>query len=83
MPVLDGFGATREIREFEKKNSLPNIPIFAMTAGTDEAWRKRSEKMGLNGIIPKPVNIKQIEEVIQPFIHVDKDQSLPEKWLFR
>lgn len=32
MPDLDGFGATRLIREYEKENDLPRTPIIGMTA---------------------------------------------------
>lgn len=32
MPVMDGFGATREIRLFEQSHGLPMTPIVALTA---------------------------------------------------
>ncbi len=31
MPVMDGMTATRLMREYEVKNALPRVPIFALT----------------------------------------------------
>lgn len=73
MPVLDGFTATEQIRSFENTNNLCPTPIIAMTAGTDESWKEKSKEMGLNGIITKPINLKQIESSIRQVIHIDKD----------
>jgi CheY-like chemotaxis protein len=32
MPILDGYGATRAIRAFEKKKGIPRIPVIGLTA---------------------------------------------------
>ncbi len=73
MPVMDGFEATEEIRHYEQINKLPEIPIFAMTAGADEFWKNRYQEIGLSGIIAKPIGIQQIEEITQQFLRIDKD----------
>ncbi|MCG8337136.1 MAG: response regulator [Proteobacteria bacterium] len=73
MPVMDGFEATTEIRKFEKKHKLEPIPIVAMTAGTEDLWKEKCTKAGLNGVLLKPMNLKNIEEMIGRLIHIDKD----------
>ncbi len=73
MPVMDGFEATAAIREFEQKHNLDPIPIVALTAGTDDSWKEKCTEMGLNGIVTKPMNLKDIEEMIGRLIHIDKD----------
>ena len=73
MPVMDGFEATTEIRKFEKKHKLEPIPIVAMTAGTEDLWKEKCTKAGLNGVLLKPMNLKNIEEMIGRLIHINKD----------
>jgi CheY-like chemotaxis protein len=73
MPVMDGFEATEAIRDFEEKNNQEPIPIVAMTAGTDDSWKDKCAEAGLNGVVLKPMNLKDIEDVIGRMIHIDKD----------
>ena len=45
-----------------------NIPIIAITAGTEKEERKKCLKMGMNDYIPKPIIKGVIEEVILKWI---------------
>lgn len=74
MPVMDGFAATARIRQIEKNLQLTKMPIVAMTATTDDAWKTKSQEMGFSGFISKPMNLQTIEETIARLIHIDKDQ---------
>lgn len=40
MPRLDGIGASKEIRQFEKSNNLREIPIIVITANATSNLRK-------------------------------------------
>ena len=53
MPVLDGFAATRRIRQ---ELGL-NLPILAMTAGVTESERAACLAAGMNGLIAKPIEV--------------------------
>ena len=54
MPVMDGYEATRGIRQFEAaRNRLP-IPIIAMTANTFADDKKNALDAGMNAHIGKP-----------------------------
>jgi CheY-like chemotaxis protein len=64
MPVLDGFETTRAIREHEKTTGA-HIPIIAITAHAMEKDRQRCIEMGMDGYIPKPINIETLKEEIQ------------------
>ena len=60
MPVMDGFTATRILRQ-ELKLTLP---IVAMTAGVLEAERERSVTVGVTAFIPKPIEVEQMLAVL-------------------
>ena len=52
MPVLDGMGATAEIRQDSRNEYLP---IAAMTANAMQEDRERCKRAGMAGFIVKPV----------------------------
>ena len=56
MPVMDGYEATRQIRALPDRE-LAAIPIIAMTANAFEEDRHNAEEAGMNGHIPKPIEI--------------------------
>jgi CheY-like chemotaxis protein len=64
MPVLDGFEATIKIREFEKQNGLPSIPIIALTAGISADDKERCLNSGMDDYLTKPFSISELRESI-------------------
>ena len=58
-----GIEATRQIRSSTREDH--DIPIFAMTANTFTSDRRLCEEAGMNGYIPKPVNLKDIESTLK------------------
>ncbi len=62
MPIMDGVTATRMIRQSTRADH--DIPIFAMTANTFASDRRNCHEAGMNGYIPKPVNVKDIESAL-------------------
>jgi PAS domain S-box-containing protein len=61
MPVMDGFTATRLLRQ-ELKLTLP---IIAMTAGVLESERERSREAGITDFIPKPIEVEEMLGVLR------------------
>lgn len=59
MPMMDGHEATQRIREFNKK-----VVIFAQTAYSQARDRTRALKSGCDEYITKPVNKKELYELI-------------------
>lgn len=63
MPEMDGFTATRLIRDQEKKTSR-HTPIIAMTAHAMTGDRERCLESGMDGYISKPIQITELAEVL-------------------
>lgn len=65
MPVMDGYQATREIRDQEQDGQ--HIPIVALTANALEGEAKYCADVGMDGFIAKPVKVSDLETVINEF----------------
>ncbi|MBF0184135.1 MAG: response regulator [Magnetococcales bacterium] len=67
MPVMDGYTATRYIRQWELEQGMPERPIIALTAHAMEGEAVRSRKAGCSLHLTKPIKKKQLLEVIQAY----------------
>ncbi len=66
MPEMDGFEATKQIREKEKeKKRETHIPIIALTANAMKGDRERCLKAGMDDYIPKPIKFQDVYRVIE------------------
>lgn len=74
MPGVDGFEATKKIRDWEKEKSLDSIPIIALTGYAFKAERDRCLAAGCTEHVAKP--IKKIELLKIIFDHTGKDVSV-------
>ena len=63
MPVLDGYCATRYIREFNKE-----IPIIALTANAFDSDREKALAEGCNDYITKPIRKQQLIDMISKWL---------------
>ena len=60
MPVLDGFAATRLIREFEASSGKPRTPIIALTANALTGDREHCLQHGMDDYLSKPIELRQL-----------------------
>jgi CheY-like chemotaxis protein len=71
MPEMDGFEATRKIRELEAEQNLPHTRIIAMTASVMKEDRDLCLAAGMDDYISKPVNTDELKNALE------KDNSMP------
>ena len=64
MPVLDGFGTTKAIREAEE-TSGKHIPIVALTAHVMEGYREKCLEAGMDDYLTKPLQPKVLRETLE------------------
>ena len=60
MPEMDGFTATRKLREIEQNKQTPRIPIIALTAHVAENIKTQSDEAGMDEVVVKPFTIHSI-----------------------
>jgi PAS domain S-box-containing protein len=65
MPVMDGFEATRQIRDYLDGRSLP---IVAMTADASVSDRERCIASGMDDHIPKPIKLDTLQSTIESWL---------------
>ena len=63
MPLMDGYEATVAIRGLPREDAA-KVPILAMTADTLEEDVERSLACGMDAHIPKPLNIKVLNQTV-------------------
>jgi two-component system sensor histidine kinase BarA len=67
MPVMDGFTAARRIRDRERDDAAPRLPIVALTAhvvgAAADAWREA----GMDGVLHKPFTLAELEACLAAF----------------
>ncbi len=67
MPIMNGYQATRAIRALDDADKA-TIPIVAMTANAFEEDRKEAIESGMNGYIPKPINIEKMLKTLEDLL---------------
>ncbi|MDL2210495.1 response regulator, partial [Desulfovibrio sp. OttesenSCG-928-O18] len=77
MPVMDGYQATRAIRN-DPKNA--GIPVVAMTAHALDYERDRCMELGMNGHIAKPIEVHSLYRALEQFLATgngEEESGLP------
>jgi two-component system, sensor histidine kinase and response regulator len=68
MPVMDGFTATRRIREWELSRGAKRVPIIALTANVMTEDRENCIAAGMDAHLGKPIEPAQMIEVLSRFL---------------
>ena len=66
MPVMDGFEATRRIRE-----QHPELPIIALSAAVMDADREQARLAGANDHLAKPIESQTVFAMLEKWLRAD------------
>ena len=72
MPNMDGYEATRAIREVPE---LADLPIIVVTAKVMEEDRAKSLAAGASDYITKPVDVEQLLSLMRVWLHAGAGES--------
>ncbi|MBN8532063.1 MAG: response regulator [Alphaproteobacteria bacterium] len=68
MPDMDGFEATRVIRQWHKEQGTPHLPIIAMTAHALVGDRERCLEAGMDDYIAKPFEPDDFKSKLERYL---------------
>lgn len=61
MPLMDGFAATKLIRQHE---NFKNVPIIAITAHQETDFRSDAKASGFDAYVTKPIDVNWLKGLI-------------------
>ena len=78
MPKMDGYEASRRIRQFEEQhgNGL-HIPIIALTANAMQGDREKCIDAGMDDYVSKPIDRTRLLTLLERFLN--KKSLLPKQ----
>jgi CheY-like chemotaxis protein/HPt (histidine-containing phosphotransfer) domain-containing protein len=68
MPEMDGYEATRRIRQRQGGTRNPAIPIIAMTADAMTGDREKCLQAGMSDFLAKPVEPRQLAAILEKWL---------------
>jgi signal transduction histidine kinase/CheY-like chemotaxis protein len=75
MPLMDGFEATRLIREYEARLGMPRIPIIALTANSLSGDRENCIRHGMDDYLSKPIELRQLNLLISKWLNPTQSET--------
>jgi CheY-like chemotaxis protein len=64
MGTMDGFDATRAIREMERRESRPRTVIVAMTASALKGQKELCLEAGMDDYLAKPIDLRGVRAML-------------------
>lgn len=68
MPEMDGFEATRLIRDWEQSESRTPLPIIALTAHASAGDREHCLSTGMSDYLTKPFSMERLQAVLSSWL---------------
>jgi CheY-like chemotaxis protein len=74
MPVMDGYEATRRIRQWEKERGKRPLPIVALTASAFEEDRNHCLAAGMDDFLTKPLDMEMLKAALDNWLSVSPER---------
>jgi signal transduction histidine kinase/ActR/RegA family two-component response regulator len=75
LPDIDGYEVTYFIRDLEKREGLPHVPIIAMTAFAYVEDREKCLRAGIDEYIAKPITPLELQEKIAQVLDIQQAEN--------
>jgi len=72
MPEMDGFTASRQIREYENQQGLSRTSIVALTADIKKGIEAECVESGMDGYLSKPFSQSKLAELLNQWLIPDE-----------
>jgi signal transduction histidine kinase/DNA-binding response OmpR family regulator len=68
MPIMDGYAATRAIREMEARCGRRRVPIIAVTAHALRGEREKVLEVGMDDYLTKPLDMEALRQKVKSWL---------------
>ena len=77
MPIMDGYDASKKIREFEAANQksgkvFKNTTIVGLSGNSGDVFVRKCKQSGMSDSLTKPVAIEMLSKVIEKALGINK-----------
>lgn len=69
MPIMDGYDATKTIRQWELENRFPAVTICSLSAHAMEDFQQKAIESGMDYNMTKPLRLQQITNILQTVLN--------------
>jgi PAS domain S-box-containing protein len=76
MPIMDGYAATRRIRELEAASGGRRLPIVAVTANAMREDFDRCRESGMDDFVAKPVTLAALANAIERAVAASRGETV-------
>lgn len=74
LPGMDGYEATRRIRQREAEQGRSHVPIIAISTASDAQHLKKCMDSGMDGVLKKPLRMEELQSILQVWLEPAPDQ---------
>lgn len=77
MPEMDGFEATKTIRDWQSGRGGERTPIIALTAHAIQGYREKCIENDMDDYITKPIKKKALLEMVGKWLNARNEEGVP------